>query len=67
LNDVHKLNEEQLDGFIHIFKKLEGDIILRDIIDNIEFYGLNREVVDLVLEAICGVLARKNPENSLLN
>lgn len=31
LNDIHKMNDEQFDGFKHIIKNFNGDIIMRDI------------------------------------
>ena len=67
LNDIHKMNEEQFEGFKHILKKFEGDLIMRDINENIELYGLNREALDLVTDAFIQVIGHKNPANSGLN
>lgn len=67
LADVHKMNEEQFEGFKHIFKKFEGDVILREINENIELFGLNREVIDLVSDSLLQVYARKNTASSGLN
>jgi hypothetical protein len=61
LNDVHKMNEDQLQGFKHILKQFQGDLILREISDNVELYGLNRGALDLVADGLVQVLARKNP------
>lgn len=66
LGDIHKLKEDQLAEFTHIFKQLEGDAFLREVKHNSEFYGLNSEVLDLVLDAVVQILARKNSNGSQL-
>jgi hypothetical protein len=64
LGDLHKMSEEQIGGFVELFKSWEGDSILRDIYFNPEAYGVNKEVCDLVVDAIIQILLRKNPSES---
>lgn len=67
LTEVYKLTEEHVGEFKKIFRAFEGDVVMRDISENIAAHGVNKEVLDLVLDGFVEILLRKNPASGQLN